>query len=244
MNSETTGKTPLTARLARGAAFAVACGMLMLAQPPERGAADEQGAPAIRALPADIDVPPPSHPPDSFPIQETTVPPIPELPTIPVRTTVDFVTPVANEEVEAPPAVVPAVAVEVPVVAAEVPAVVAPPFGVRIIPGPSRKKDLVMNGRSYQEVYESIPYRRSEYLANPSYRHDATMEVLFGQMRPTTIVRNDTPQRIENTAPPITRPYLSTPSDYYAYPRPYNVFPGFYPFLTPPLTGFGIPLTF
>lgn len=244
MNSETSGKSPLSARLARGTAFAVACGMLMLAQPPERGAADEQDASAIGSLPADVDVPPPSHPPEILPVLESTVPPIPELPVTPTRTTVDFVVPAVNDEVAPAAAVVPAAAVEVPAVVAEVPAVVAPPFGVRITPGPSRKKDLVLNGRSYQEVYESIPFRRSEYLANPSYRHDATMEILFGQMRPTTIVRNNSAERIENTAPTIARPYLSTPSDYNAYPWHYNVYPGFYPFVTPPLTGFGIPLTF
>lgn len=41
---------------------------------------------------------------------------------------------------------------------------------------------------SYSEVYNSIPFRRSEYLANPSYRHDATIEILLGQIRPKTVV--------------------------------------------------------
>ncbi len=44
----------------------------------------------------------------------------------------------------------------------------------------------------YSDVYRSIPFNRSEYNANPSYIHDATMEFLFGQMRPTVIHRNTT----------------------------------------------------
>lgn len=44
-----------------------------------------------------------------------------------------------------------------------------------------------INPASYTEVYNSIPFRRSEYLANPSYRHDATIELMLGQVRPTTI---------------------------------------------------------
>ena len=41
----------------------------------------------------------------------------------------------------------------------------------------------------YREVYDSIPFSRAEYNANPSYRHDATMEFLFNQLRPTVIHR-------------------------------------------------------
>lgn len=44
-----------------------------------------------------------------------------------------------------------------------------------------------MNRASYSEVYNSIPFRRSEYLANPSYRHDATIELMLGQIRPKTV---------------------------------------------------------
>ena len=39
----------------------------------------------------------------------------------------------------------------------------------------------------YQSVYRSVPYRRSEWDANPAYRHDATMELLTGNPRPTVI---------------------------------------------------------
>ncbi len=53
-------------------------------------------------------------------------------------------------------------------------------------------------GKSYESVYNSIPYSRAEYLANPAYRHEATMEMLFGHLRPTTIHKHDTPRRIYN----------------------------------------------
>lgn len=45
---------------------------------------------------------------------------------------------------------------------------------------------------AYAEVYNSIPFRRSEYLANRSYRHEATIEILLGQVRPKTVVNNVT----------------------------------------------------
>lgn len=41
----------------------------------------------------------------------------------------------------------------------------------------------------YPQVYDAIPFSRAEYAANPSYRHDSTMEFLFGQMRSTVIHR-------------------------------------------------------
>jgi hypothetical protein len=41
----------------------------------------------------------------------------------------------------------------------------------------------------YPQVYNAIPFSRPEYEANPSYRHDAAMEFLFGQMRQTVIQR-------------------------------------------------------
>jgi hypothetical protein len=42
----------------------------------------------------------------------------------------------------------------------------------------------------YRDIYFSIPFIRAEYNANPSYRHEATMELLFNQMRPTVIQRS------------------------------------------------------
>ena len=36
----------------------------------------------------------------------------------------------------------------------------------------------------YSEVYRSIPFSRAEYDADPTYRHNATMELLLKQLRP------------------------------------------------------------
>ena len=51
---------------------------------------------------------------------------------------------------------------------------------------------VVPQTANYRDVYFSIPFIRAEYDANPSYRHDATMEFLFNQMRPTVIQRGTT----------------------------------------------------
>ena len=45
-------------------------------------------------------------------------------------------------------------------------------------------------GQSYADVYKSIPFSRSTYRADPTYRHDATLEILFGKLRPTTVVKH------------------------------------------------------
>lgn len=37
----------------------------------------------------------------------------------------------------------------------------------------------------YSEIYRSIPFSRAEYDADPTYRHNATMELLLKQLRPT-----------------------------------------------------------
>jgi hypothetical protein len=67
---------------------------------------------------------------------------------------------------------------------------------------------------SYEEAYAQIPFRRSEYEANPSYRHDAAMELVFGTMRPMMISRT-------------TPSYFSRYPDlfrhkYPVYPYPYS----------------------
>jgi hypothetical protein len=42
---------------------------------------------------------------------------------------------------------------------------------------------------TYADAYAQIPFYRSEYEANPSYRHDAAMELVLGAMRPMMISR-------------------------------------------------------
>lgn len=49
---------------------------------------------------------------------------------------------------------------------------------------PLSKVPTHVEGVSYWDVYQSIPFIRSEYNANPSYRHEATMRILFGQLFP------------------------------------------------------------
>ena len=51
---------------------------------------------------------------------------------------------------------------------------------------------VVPQTANYRDIYFSIPFIRAEYDANPSYRHDATMEFMFNQMRPTVIQRGTT----------------------------------------------------
>ncbi len=46
---------------------------------------------------------------------------------------------------------------------------------------------------TYAEAYAQIPFSRSEYEANPNYRHDAAMELMFGSMRPMIMSRTTTP---------------------------------------------------
>jgi len=91
---------------------------------------------------------------------------------------------------------------------------------------------------NYKQIYNSIPYSRAEYLANPGYRHEATMELLFGEQRPVTIHKHDTPRRIYNL-PPIHEdpPRAFAPAGPWnwsgpAY-SPAGYFPARYPFWTP-----------
>ncbi|MBM4077261.1 MAG: hypothetical protein FJ267_16640 [Planctomycetes bacterium] len=57
---------------------------------------------------------------------------------------------------------------------------------------PTVRFDIDSVGQLYTRIYNSIPFSRAEYDANPSYIHDSTMEILFGQMRPTVIHRGST----------------------------------------------------
>lgn len=134
---------------------------------------------------------------------------------VPVVAAVEAALPPAPEPGDvafAPPALPPVTAVAATVLSQPAPA--GDDHGIVITP--ARPQRVTTAGDSYDEVYQSIPYSFSEYLANPSYRHDATMEILFGQLRPTTIVRNVEPQ----TAAPQAqwspyRPYLFAEWDYF-----------------------------
>lgn len=66
----------------------------------------------------------------------------------------------------------------------------------------------------YQAAYQMVPFNRAEYEANPSYRHDSAMELMFGTLRPTTIVKQN-------------QPYFSRYPDMFRYRH------SVYPYLTP-----------
>jgi hypothetical protein len=75
----------------------------------------------------------------------------------------------------------------------------------------------------YQSVYDAIPFSRAEYDANPTYRHDATMEFLFGRMRPTVIQRTSAQVDV-NMPETVVSPW--------AY-NPYGMNSLYYPFYSP-----------
>ena len=47
---------------------------------------------------------------------------------------------------------------------------------------------------TYTEAYAAVPFSRTEYEANPQYRHQAALELMFRTLRPTTLVQNYTPR--------------------------------------------------
>jgi len=59
---------------------------------------------------------------------------------------------------------------------------------------------LRVNSADYVRIYKSIPFNRAEYNANPTYRHDSTMEILTGNARHQTIVRHGTPKQTQRPA--------------------------------------------
>lgn len=82
-----------------------------------------------------------------------------------------------------------------------------------------RAQNPVELAARYEQVYNSIPFIRSEYLANPNYRHEATIELLFGEMRPTVVHKGQAaiPANSGGVAPgslPMGAPYFHP----FAYP--------------------------
>lgn len=80
---------------------------------------------------------------------------------------------------------------------------------------------------TYIQAYNSIPFNRAEYEANPAYRHEAALELMFGQMRPTTVVKQTMPyfsrypdfMRSRSTVYPYSG---SASSTYYFFPYTYS----------------------
>jgi hypothetical protein len=52
---------------------------------------------------------------------------------------------------------------------------------------PAAKADAT----EYRRVYDSVPFSRAEYKANPNYRHDSTMEILTGNARHQTVINHN-----------------------------------------------------
>ena len=61
---------------------------------------------------------------------------------------------------------------------------------------------LRVDSADYVRIYKSIPFNRAEYNANPTYRHDSTMEILTGNARHQTIVRHGTPKQVQRSTTP------------------------------------------
>lgn len=125
------------------------------------------------------------------------------------------------------------------------------PFGVEIVPRfsyppqhageaveevcPPASSPVRIHPGDYSYVYNSIPFLRSEYIANPSYRHEATMEILFGKLRPTVVHKHPGRPRPHGTMFPhenaVLRPYsyysLAPGAGYGRGPLPYAA-PGAY----------------
>ena len=101
---------------------------------------------------------------------------------------------------------------------------------------PAAATPIQVNEKSYSKIYNAIPFRRSEYLANPSYRHDTTVEIMFGQMRPTVIHRQNLPQTVVNPRPQTYDASMYRAMEYWRYPgRFIQLLPGFGPIPTPRL---------
>jgi len=69
----------------------------------------------------------------------------------------------------------------------------------------------IKDSRSYREIYNSIPFSRAEYDANPGYRHQATMEIMLGQLHPiivapTAPARQETKREVSVRFLPSIRP--------------------------------------
>jgi hypothetical protein len=86
--------------------------------------------------------------------------------------------------------------------------------------GHSASASAQKDSRTYREIYNSIPFSRAEYNANPAYRHQATMEIMLGQLHPI-IVAPLAPPRQETTRD-ITVRFLPAIRPGY---RPYSQYP-------------------
>ena len=106
---------------------------------------------------------------------------------------------------------------------------------IEIVPRAKRPVEVSANAeaekaRLYKEIYASIPFNRAEYNTNPSYRHDATMEILTGNARHKTLLIHN---KAAGTVAPAAAPQTVIP---YGFVRPavrlnyYRHFPSLNPY--------------
>ena len=67
---------------------------------------------------------------------------------------------------------------------------------------------VAIDPSAYTRIYNSIPFNRTEYDANPNYRHDSAMEILTGHARHQTIVQHN----FEHKQPVKPNPAPNRPS--------------------------------
>lgn len=60
----------------------------------------------------------------------------------------------------------------------------------------------------YRRIYNSVPFSRAEYKANPNYRHDSTMEIMTGNARHQTVINHN----FEHKEPVKRIPQAARPS--------------------------------
>lgn len=98
------------------------------------------------------------------------------------------------------------------------------PAGVK---QPLRVVAQITPRKSYGEAYRSVRFSRAEYEANPAYRHEAAMEIMFGKLRPTTIHKYQSAPAIRSSSSRALAPY--SPYGSYDFSRgPYSRYPGLF----------------
>ncbi|MBI1347306.1 hypothetical protein GC163_13585 [bacterium] len=100
-----------------------------------------------------------------------------------------------------------------------------PPAAAEPVPCTASLSPAVAHAGRYAEIYASIPFSRTEYDINPSYRHDATMELLLGQPRPRPPVQQTSVNVDVSSGGGWGWPYYRTPYGY-GWPRFHS---NFYP---------------
>lgn len=78
---------------------------------------------------------------------------------------------------------------------------------------------VTFSADEYRRIYNSIPFSRAEYKANPNYRHDTAMEILTGNARTQTVVNHEHIHRepVRPTPRPTRPSRLLTPFSGYSY---------------------------